>query len=97
MGTAATLFGRGSRGLEISAPIAEDVLMSSRLTAESPDMKNVYDGVVALDNKGKAEIEIPDLFDILNKDFRYQLTAIGAPGPNLYVEVINIRTHTLEL
>jgi hypothetical protein len=48
-------------------------------------MKNVYDGVVVLDNKGKAEIELPDWFGILNKDFRYQLTAIGAPGPNLYI------------
>jgi hypothetical protein len=52
---------------------------------ESPDMKNVYDGVVVLDGKGKAEIELPDWFGILNKDFRYQLTAIGAPGPNLYI------------
>ena len=52
---------------------------------ESPDMKNVYDGVVVLDNKGKAEIELPDWFGILNKDFRYQLTAIGAPGPNLHI------------
>ena len=52
---------------------------------ESPDMKNVYDGVVVLDNKGKAEIELPDWFGIANKDFRYQLTAIGAPGPNLYI------------
>ena len=48
-------------------------------------MKNVYDGVVVLDNKDKAEIELPDWFGILNKDFRYQLTAIGAPGPNLYI------------
>ncbi|HYZ94684.1 MAG TPA: hypothetical protein VE566_02895 [Nitrososphaeraceae archaeon] len=48
-------------------------------------MKNVYDGVVVLDNKGKAEIELPDWFAILNKDSRYQLTAIGAPGPNLYI------------
>jgi hypothetical protein len=48
-------------------------------------MKNVYDGVVVLDNKGKAEIELPDWFGILNKDSRYQLTAIGAPGPNLYI------------
>src|ERR1051326_7633507 len=46
---------------------------------ESPDMKNVYDGVVILDEKGEAEIELPDWFGILNKDFRYQLTAIGAP------------------
>jgi hypothetical protein len=52
---------------------------------ESPDMKNVYDGVVVLDDNGEAEIELPDWFGALNKDFRYQLTLIGAPGPNLHI------------
>jgi hypothetical protein len=52
---------------------------------ESPDMKNVYDGVVSLNDKGEAEIELPDWFGALNKDFRYQLTAIRAPGTNLYI------------
>jgi hypothetical protein len=52
---------------------------------ESPDMKNIYDGVVVLDEMGEAMIELPDWFGALNKDFRYQLTAIGAPGPNLYI------------
>jgi hypothetical protein len=52
---------------------------------ESPDMKNIYDGTVALDKNGEAVIQLPDWFDALNKDFRYQLTAIGAPGPNLYI------------
>jgi hypothetical protein len=60
---------------------------------ESPDMKNVYDGVAALDDKGEARIELPDWFGVLNKDFRYQLTAIGAPGPNLYIaEEISVTT-----
>src|SRR5919201_7065982 len=48
-------------------------------------MKNVYDGVVVLDDNGEAVIDLPDWFGALNKDFRYQLTAIGAPGPNLYI------------
>jgi hypothetical protein len=63
---------------------------------ESPDMKNVYDGVVVLDRKGKAEIELPDWFGALNQDFRYQLTAIGAPGPNLYIaeEITEATTNT---
>jgi hypothetical protein len=52
---------------------------------ESPDMKNVYDSVAVLDDKGEAEIELPDWFGALNKDFRYQLTAIGAPAPNLHI------------
>ena len=52
---------------------------------ESPDMMNIYNGNVELNYAGEAEIELPDWFHSLNRDFRYQLTAIGAPGPNLYV------------
>jgi len=57
---------------------------------ESPDMMNIYNGLVVLDAHGKATIQMPDWFQALNSDFRYQLTAVGAPGPNLYVaEEIN--------
>ena len=48
-------------------------------------MKNIYDGVVTLDANGAAQITMPSWFDALNTDFRYQLTAIGAPAANLYV------------
>ena len=30
-------------------------------------------------------MNLPDYFQAFNGDFRYQLTAIGAPGPNLYI------------
>lgn len=52
---------------------------------ESPDMKNVYDGVVTLDAQGEAVVTLPDWFDALNTDFRYQLTAVGAAAPNLHI------------
>lgn len=52
---------------------------------ESPDRMNVYNGNIVLDGDGKATVSLPGWFGALNKDFRYQLTAVGAPGPNLYV------------
>ncbi len=52
---------------------------------ESPDMKNIYDGVTTLDSSGEALVKMPDWFEALNQDFRYQLTPIGAPMPGLYI------------
>jgi hypothetical protein len=47
---------------------------------ESPDMKNVYDGVVTTDSTGLATVTMPDWFEALNSDFRYQLTSLGQPA-----------------
>ena len=44
---------------------------------ESPDMMNIYNGNITTDENGDAAVEMPDYFDSLNKDFRYQLTVIG--------------------
>ena len=48
---------------------------------ESDEMKNVYDGVVFLDANGSATVTLPDWFDALNENFRYQLTSIGGYAP----------------
>jgi hypothetical protein len=52
---------------------------------ESPEMKNLYDGIAVLDAQGESIVELPLWFEALNQDFRYQLTPIGAAGPNLYI------------
>jgi hypothetical protein len=44
---------------------------------ESPDMMNVYNGNVVLDENGEAWVVLPEWFEALNRDFRYQLTCIG--------------------
>jgi hypothetical protein len=48
---------------------------------ESPDMKNIYDGVATLDSTGSAVVQLPGWFSALNRDFRYQLTCIGGFAP----------------
>jgi hypothetical protein len=52
---------------------------------ESDEMKNVYDGVAELDANGAAEIVVPEWFEALNERFRYQLTPVGRPAPQLHV------------
>ncbi|HKQ75810.1 MAG TPA: hypothetical protein VJ810_19080 [Blastocatellia bacterium] len=44
---------------------------------ESPDMMNVYNGNITTDANGEATVTLPDYFEALNRDFRYQLTVIG--------------------
>jgi hypothetical protein len=52
---------------------------------ESPDMKNVYDGIAVLDKRGEIWVTLPEWFQVLNSDFRYQLTSIGRSSPGLYI------------
>jgi hypothetical protein len=53
----------------------------------APEPLNVYSGTVTLDGTGAATVKLPGYFAALNgiTDLRYQLTAIGASAPNLYV------------
>jgi hypothetical protein len=40
-------------------------------------MMNIYTGNVTTDAQGEARVQLPDWFEVLNTDFRYQLTVIG--------------------
>jgi hypothetical protein len=44
---------------------------------ESPDMMNIYNGNATTDAQGSAVVQLPEWFETLNRDFRYQLTVIG--------------------
>jgi hypothetical protein len=44
---------------------------------ESPDMMNIYNGNVITNAKGDAVVTLPEWFETLNRDFRYQLTVVG--------------------
>ncbi len=76
---------KGAGSFQIDHPLDPENKYLYHSFVESPDMMNVYNGNVELDGTGTAVVNLPDYFDALNKDFRYQLTSIGAPGPNLYI------------
>lgn len=54
-------------------------------SAEGPEPYLMYRGNVMLDADGQAWVSLPDYFEAVNRDFHYQLTPVGAPGPGLYV------------
>ena len=76
---------KGGGSLKIDHPLDPANKYLYHSFVESPDMMNIYNGVAILDAHGSAWITLPDYFEALNRDFRYQLTAIGVPGPNLYI------------
>jgi hypothetical protein len=72
-------------GFRIDHPLDSANKYMNHSFVESPEMKNVYDGVAVLDANGEATVMLPDWFEALNEGFRYQLTPIGAPAPQLHV------------
>jgi len=44
---------------------------------ESNEVMNLYSGNITTDASGKATVSLPDYFEAINKDFRYQLTVLG--------------------
>jgi hypothetical protein len=72
-------------GFQIDCPGRETESYLRHSFVESPDMKNLYDGIVVLDESGEGRVDLPDWFAELNRDYRYQLTSIGQPAPDLHI------------
>lgn len=68
-------------GFKIDHPLDPANKYLAHSFVESPDMKNIYDGVAVLDANGEAIVELPEWFAALNRDLRYQLTCIGDYAP----------------
>ena len=72
---------KGSGSFKIDHPLDPQNKYLYHSFVESPDMKNIYDGVVTIDAGGEAVVQLPEWFEALNEDFRYQLTCIGGFAP----------------
>jgi hypothetical protein len=75
----------GSKPFKIDHPLDPANQYLYHYSIESSEVLNQYSGNVTLDENGQAWVELPDWFQAINIDFRYQLTPIGVPAPNLYI------------
>jgi hypothetical protein len=82
----------GTKSFLIDDPTAPTERYLAHYCVEGPEPQNVYNGVARFDANGEAWVDLPDYFEAINANCRYQLTMIGGPGnPYIAREVENNR------
>lgn len=67
----------GVKDFRIDHPIDPANKYLVHASVESSEMMDIYTGNVTTDAEGNALVHLPDWFEVVNTDFRYQLTVIG--------------------
>jgi hypothetical protein len=75
----------GTKSFTIDHPHDPTNKYLSHFCIEGPEPYNLYHGTASLDERGSVWVSLPDYFDAINIDFSYQLTAVGAPMPDLHI------------
>ncbi|MEQ8771081.1 MAG: hypothetical protein RIB60_11305 [Phycisphaerales bacterium] len=75
----------GTKSFVIDHPLDPAGGFLIHYSSEAPEPQNRYNGNVTLDERGVGIVTLPVYFEAVNTDFRYILTPIGAPAPNLHV------------
>ncbi|HEX9657338.1 MAG TPA: hypothetical protein VGB89_10555, partial [Bacteroidota bacterium] len=75
----------GLKSFQIDHPVDPKNKYLNHYCAEGAEPLNAYSGNTTLDARGSAIVKLPEYFDQINKDFRYQLTPVGSAAPNLHI------------
>lgn len=68
---------KGAGSFKIDHPLDPENKYLIHSFVESPEMMNIFSGNITTDQNGLATVQMPEYFEAVNKDFRYQLTVIG--------------------
>ena len=83
------------KNFRIDHPLAPEERVLEHASVESAEMLTMYTGNAVLDERGEAWVELPEWFEALNRDFRYQLTCVGGFAPVYVAE--RIRDHRFKV
>jgi hypothetical protein len=87
---------KGGGSFKIDHPLDPANKYLSHSFVESPDMMNIYNGNVTTSERGLATVVLPDYFEALNGNFRYQLTVIGQFAQAIVAEEIGNGRFTIK-
>ncbi len=79
--------GTGTKSFRIDHPLDPKNKYLLHYSSEGPEPLNVYSGNVTTDAKGAAWVQLPDYFEEINKEPRYQLTVIDDSAGPSFVQV----------
>ena len=78
---------KGSGTFAIDHPLDPENKLLFHSFVESPDVKNIYDGIGSFNASGEAVISLPNYFEALHDgQVRYQVKGLSAPAPNIFVK-----------
>ena len=80
---------KGGGAFKIDHPMDPENKYLVHSFVESPDMMNIYNGNITTDASGKMTVQLPDYFNTLNKEYRYQLTVIGSFAQAIISKEVN--------
>ncbi|HXG64511.1 MAG TPA: hypothetical protein VNO70_05350 [Blastocatellia bacterium] len=92
----AGMLSKGGGSFKIDHPLDPENKYLSHSFVESPDMMNIYNGNITTDHNGLAVVELPDYFESLNRDFRYQLTVVGQFAQAIVAEEVKDNRFTIQ-
>ncbi len=87
---------KGGGSFKIDHPLDPENKYLYHSFVESPDMMNIYNGNITTDASGDAVVNLPDWFQALNKDFRYQLTVVGTFAQAIVAEKMKDNRFTIK-
>jgi hypothetical protein len=90
------LLSKAGGSFTIDHPLDPENRYLSHSFVESPDMMNIYNGNTTTDHNGVAVVELPDYFESLNRDFRYQLTVVGQFAQAIVAEKVKDNRFTIQ-
>ena len=86
----------GTKNFRIDHPLDPENKYLLHAAIESSEVLNLYSGNIVTDSKGEGVVTLPEWFDSLNRDLRYQLTVVGTFAQAIVAEKVKHNRFTIK-